>query len=585
MSKSLVTELCDGCSTKFVSREFIFPNSLETLRSGRFLTDVEAKSIRFQLPIAADELSRYDTRITQLRFTIDKLELERDNLHGSIKHGRALIAPIRRLPTEILTNIFEWCLEPNPDDCHESDFPFANDFTEPETLQISILTAVCTVWRDVAIATGRFWSKLAVNTGSCTEGTARLVGLHGRRSNGLPLSLRIHHMRPSSSNDDHRICFSPPRGGMLMPQRCCFEGFEDQRCRFAPTDPCFPACDRVMEILLVPASRISSLVIYIYNSGLPIFNYNNPIDWDGSFPTLEALEIRMDAHISTFDEGWSPAYSMPKLHTLTLEYVPINSERPEYIMSMGIPFQQITTLDMTNIFFENIIRTIQCCPQLQHLQVAFQFIREDIWPRTPYPKQFIPHRLLETLHITILQRPDPDAYPLFLKALTLPCLHSISLTGMVWPCPAFNSLVERSNCSIQKLSLHQIDLAEWSLSETLSLFPNLSRLHWSDPYLGDIKDQTAFNDFLRLISDNMLPRLTIIDLDLNLLSYGTLVELIRVRSAAFHHRPLHQIALTIRPEARYNAVVAELEVLRREGVNLNIRRSQMVEKMAKLCFK
>ncbi|KAJ7593948.1 hypothetical protein C8J56DRAFT_925608 [Mycena floridula] len=553
MFKSLVTELCVDCSSKFISRDFGIQASLEKLRSGHFIADSEKESILFQLPIADDELSRYEAQLFRLRSITEKLELERNNLFQSILHARALTSPIRRLPAEILTIIFEWCLEPSPEDYHESDFVFLNDFTEPENLQISVLTSVCSVWRDVALATRGFWSKIAVNAGSCTEATERLIDLHAERSKGLPLTLRIHNTHPSYE-DEHCGCCDPEVYG-----------------RYPPVDPIHEACNNVMQSLMNRASRFSSLIVHVYKSA---FSFRGAREgWTVSFPELKRLEMRLDKHIILEEEEGFPEYDMPKLQHLVLEHVPIDS----YIFSIKLPFQQITSLEVANTFLENIIRVLQYCPQLQHLRAKFQHIwdgnlKTDNNEICPFPTIYITHKLLQTVHITVFAQHDPYACPLLFSTLTLPSLHSLSLTGIIWPCPAFNSFISRSDSAIQKLSLNQIDLAEWLLPETLNLLPRLSHLVWSDiECFGDMKDQSAYNDFLELIP-NELPRLTHIDLSLSLHSYAELVELVRLRSKASLDRPLQQITLSIHPADRYNAVVAELEGFRREGLNLDIRR-------------
>ncbi|KAJ7579715.1 hypothetical protein C8J56DRAFT_1169582 [Mycena floridula] len=133
------TVLCDNCGSSFISRDFSIPDSLEKLRSGHNLTDFETCSILAQLPTAAAELGRCDAQISRLRLRLGNLELRNPEHHLRMDN---------------------WRLEPNATDHHESDFPFVSDFTEPEKLQITILSGVCAFWRDIAVIVRQSWSNL-----------------------------------------------------------------------------------------------------------------------------------------------------------------------------------------------------------------------------------------------------------------------------------------------------------------------------------------------------------------------------------------------------------------------------------------
>ncbi|KAJ7585284.1 hypothetical protein C8J56DRAFT_950283, partial [Mycena floridula] len=194
----------------------------------------------------------------------------------------ALTSPIQGLPPEVLTIIFGWCLRPNPSDYGESEFHYLNDFTAPEELQISILSAVCSVWRNIAIATPRFWSKIAVNMGDIghwisTEATLRLVDLHATRSQGHPLTLRLHNAHSFFKDDGHETC-------------------EMGDCIYENDDECNPEETRNLRSL---ASRLSTLVVHPDESCR--FIYMN-IAEDLALPALKILEIRLHRNHDTFQQ-------------------------------------------------------------------------------------------------------------------------------------------------------------------------------------------------------------------------------------------------------------------------------------------
>ncbi|KAJ7593803.1 hypothetical protein C8J56DRAFT_925239 [Mycena floridula] len=586
MSTVLTTELCNKYGSSFISREFSIPNSLEKLRSGHILTDFETTSILFQLPTAAAELGRYDAQISQLRLVLHNLGLERDNLSQAIIHNRALTSPIRRIPAEILTIIFEWCLQPNLRDHDENTF--VNDFTEPAKLQISILTGVCAFWRDIAVTTRGLWSNISVNLGSCTKATARLMKLHKQRSRKIPLTLTIHDLRQSSS----RTVFEDPYDSYDDFYDSGFEcrecdgcmgcGSHSQTCKLnRPIDPSHKALEQVKKNLVKLAPRFTRMVVYGFRWAFPFGNVDRGECKNMNFANLESVEIRLDRWVKPnwLDipleyEYWPPKHEMPKLHSLTLENVPIDSGL--FNLSQ-IPYDQLTSLHIQNQFLDNIIRIAQHCPRLEHLTVEFQYMWDEKENKyDSFPDGFLDEAIIQdqlrSLQITVPDRHDPETVALLFSSLTTPSLQSVNLTGIAWPCPAFKSFIDRSGCSIEHLCLNQVDLADWALPKTISLMPRLTKLEWKDPFFGDMKDQAVYNRFLQLISKK-LPELTHINLVLSLRSYQKLLDLIRSRIKPSNGRQaLQHITVSIHPATRYNSVVAELEGFRKEGVRLDIRR-------------
>ncbi|THU94117.1 hypothetical protein K435DRAFT_582274, partial [Dendrothele bispora CBS 962.96] len=72
-------------------------------------TDSEALSISHTIKESDLEIQRYDTEIHQLRQTLSRLEKERCAAIRSKNARKALLSPIRKLPIEILGEIFSWC--------------------------------------------------------------------------------------------------------------------------------------------------------------------------------------------------------------------------------------------------------------------------------------------------------------------------------------------------------------------------------------------------------------------------------------------------------------------------------------------
>ncbi|KAJ6584667.1 hypothetical protein B0H19DRAFT_1106000 [Mycena capillaripes] len=86
-----------------------------------------------------------------------ELRAELDHTRRSIKFHRALISPWRRLPVEIMAEIFLFALEVTiqPDDADNS----WNDDREGTLL----LCKICSNWRSIAINTSALWNVLSIN--------------------------------------------------------------------------------------------------------------------------------------------------------------------------------------------------------------------------------------------------------------------------------------------------------------------------------------------------------------------------------------------------------------------------------------
>ncbi|KAH9478330.1 hypothetical protein JR316_0008783 [Psilocybe cubensis] len=89
-------------------------------------------------------------RIQAINAEIKRLEEERAGLEGTMKQYDRILAPIRRIPSEILRTIFEHCLPTNRNP--------SMDATEAPML----LTRICSSWRSAAMTSPRLWSRLYI---------------------------------------------------------------------------------------------------------------------------------------------------------------------------------------------------------------------------------------------------------------------------------------------------------------------------------------------------------------------------------------------------------------------------------------
>ncbi|KAK6996980.1 hypothetical protein R3P38DRAFT_3407135 [Favolaschia claudopus] len=112
--------------------------------------DEEVPQIRSLLVQPLSRIQEIDTEIAELHNAIDVLLTEKATLRSYIQAHRTLVAPIRRIPPEILSEIFEACL-PNERNCVMSS-------AEAPML----LGRVCSSWRTLSLSTPSLWCRLHI---------------------------------------------------------------------------------------------------------------------------------------------------------------------------------------------------------------------------------------------------------------------------------------------------------------------------------------------------------------------------------------------------------------------------------------
>ncbi|KAJ7657786.1 hypothetical protein DFH06DRAFT_1197148 [Mycena polygramma] len=111
-------------------------------------TDQELLEIQALLAEPTLRMKHLDDEIADLQKAIDKLAQERDGLGAFVKAHKALISPVRRLPLDIIQEIFLACL-PTYRNCVMSA-------KEPPVL----LGRICSSWRAISLSTPRLWTKI-----------------------------------------------------------------------------------------------------------------------------------------------------------------------------------------------------------------------------------------------------------------------------------------------------------------------------------------------------------------------------------------------------------------------------------------
>ncbi|KAJ7214717.1 hypothetical protein B0H12DRAFT_971980, partial [Mycena haematopus] len=117
----------------------------DILHTNAVPTDAECDRIRDFLQGPRKELVDLSNKITQLQSLLHEATHRRDELQESISAHLALLSPFRRLPDDIIREIF---IATHPSTRNPS---FSSD--EPPL----VLCRTCKSWRNIALTTPRLW--------------------------------------------------------------------------------------------------------------------------------------------------------------------------------------------------------------------------------------------------------------------------------------------------------------------------------------------------------------------------------------------------------------------------------------------
>ncbi|KAJ7613628.1 hypothetical protein DFH06DRAFT_144340 [Mycena polygramma] len=108
-------------------------------------------------------LSHHDDKLARLRTQYMQLQQERVSLSADLRKNKAVLSSLRRMPPEILSEIFVWTLP--------SELMVTNRAAVDLQDSPWMLTHICGHWRRVAIASPSLWSFLVINgvTGDSSE--------------------------------------------------------------------------------------------------------------------------------------------------------------------------------------------------------------------------------------------------------------------------------------------------------------------------------------------------------------------------------------------------------------------------------
>ncbi|KAJ7646562.1 hypothetical protein FB45DRAFT_998046 [Roridomyces roridus] len=412
--------------------------------------DAEISEIEDLLVVPLLRLKQLDDGIAELQTALGKLKQERDDLGTFVNAHKALISPVRRLPLDIVQEIFVACLP-----THRNCVMTAKEAPV-------LLGRICSAWRAISLSTPRLWASLHV-----VEPTHRhrhilndkvtqrleVVKTWLDRSGQCPLSISVDG--PSHFHDISAFT------SLFLRQLLPFAARWEDIALVAPT----PALQELCSLRETDVPMLKRVSFLHHHHQSP-----EGFDWD-------RLAILGGERISSFEVAGT-VFKPVELHVRWSQLTAFSMSGDPWAISESI-----------TLSCDTILAVITMCPALQRCAVIIDDRRPDAEPTTA------PFELanLHTLEVFCNGSVD-SVFKHFLRRLSFPQLRTFNLRGNasfdgVWETQSVDVLGQFFS-ELTKLEQFSIDRAvfiERSLVEVLSKLPptlhdlRIDNFPWGDP--------------------------------------------------------------------------------------------------------
>lgn len=463
--------VCKNCDISFQTLSKAKAADLEArLRCNHRASSLESAQFADLLSEVKNDYFRCDTEISRLHSMIIHLENKRGQLKRRMEGYQSLVSPIRRLPTEVLTNIFFRC-------CGNNEL--THSAGEPWLTSALSLGMVCAYWREIMLSTPQLWSVISITAHFhpyTTRPRIELLDLYLERSRQLPLTLVI---------DDG------PEGGLP---------------------------DEVIDRLVHHSHRwrdVEASLGLEHKSLVPLAN---------KLPLLEKLSI---GGCDEFDADYDVFQSLPALHTLAL-----GGEGPNALRFPWGQIKHLRRESCTVSQFTGALDRCRNVVTAELLRFTEEF-DEGISRGATSELHTLSLQMDRDAWFGISTLFDVLTLPAMASLSISHVYPSIIPHGLAWPADAFTSFVSRSSCPLTSLSLKRMPLSEIQLLDVLRSLPLLTNLTIQDTPPLDLPfpvdrfpvDHTVTDTFIQSMNINsttslgsssspFLPNLQHLDLEL-----------------------------------------------------------------------
>lgn len=396
---------------------------LARLRNYELPSDLETREITLEIEDVEKRLQHTELAAGTANVASNALSNgQHDVLKRHLAYCRAFIAPVRRLPCEILAEIYHIILASIRDRS-----PRPTQQLKP-TRALVVLSQTCCFWRSVIFSTATLWYDIRIPSLFRDARDAHLVEMHLHYSGDSPLDIQIHNSGAHHIPD-------------MDSARKIAEGLLSHR-------------ERWRDILIVG----SGTWVVLNSACSVVLRQTKSL----LFPLLGSLTLE-DARPSTLDTFLTA--HLPRLRTLNVHGYPPSS----------FPYHQLTSLSLVLYHSE-----------IHHLLLGFaeHFINLECL-RLEGDLDDLPSETnggidLLKLKSLIIESFSESFLVLFLTTFRLPALVSIDVMAPLqgWPHVEFTSLLIRSEClsSLTRLALRWAQITDEQLLEILRQTESLEKL-------------------------------------------------------------------------------------------------------------
>ncbi|KAK7468289.1 hypothetical protein VKT23_002803 [Stygiomarasmius scandens] len=442
---------------------------LRTLR-GAYSSETQANSTRQLLQVGEKILAEYDSEILALNTALSALRRKREAIQSSLTQYRSLLAPIRRLPPEILSHIF---CQLGPD--------FLMQFSSFSSLPALAVSAVCTSWRHLALSTPKLWAHLDVDL---VDLSLRLDDDDQTDDSNYPFIKNARRMRTNLRLYLERSCQAPLHLTLLVANLFTV----DVKYNVSP-----------MKALAEHAHRWHAVEIfwdYTRNEelGFDLPVPDNPFSTITHLPNLKTFQFCHDGdvHHTAYDTFTLLA------HTPWLSDFSAIGLLPS--PSLTLPWHQITNLTLGRVPCSEALQLVQFCQNV--ISLCLNYLEDDqgVISSVTVPK-------LKSLTIGCDFGESRVVLQDLFSCLTLPLLSSLCLKYHVdedsfglwptfregqWPHSEFSDMLSRSKCILDTLLLDHLLMKDVDILDLLHLTPSVTTLTIIE---SNVKRGTSITDF------------------------------------------------------------------------------------------
>ncbi|KAK0463447.1 uncharacterized protein EV420DRAFT_1089204 [Desarmillaria tabescens] len=181
--------LCNNCGHSMDAQVPCSPIDVNRyLRCGGQISEAEADLCSNTIVRWQEQVFDYDAENFRIKFALGKLEGVRQSLVDCIQTSEGLLAPVRRIPRDVLQDIFEYvCISVS-----YSPFPGRDEvsliFATP-----FYLSSVCFYWRTICLSSPQLWTSVFANPGhnTITSHFEPISSLCAKRSGKPPSNLQV----------------------------------------------------------------------------------------------------------------------------------------------------------------------------------------------------------------------------------------------------------------------------------------------------------------------------------------------------------------------------------------------------------